>query len=836
MKRHPMRDSDLESVLPLVQKPARYTGGETNVVYKESGDAAFSFALAFPDVYEVGMSHTGLQILYGILNSLPDWRAERVYAPWPDMEGLLRGRNIPLSSLESGIPLNRFDVVGFSLQYELSTTNVLCMLELGRIPLRGSDRRQEHPVVIVGGPCTFNPEPTVPFFDAFVIGEGEEVIVEIAGAVAEAKRSGKTRTAILERLAELDGLYVPSVHGMNHPVKKRTVADIDNAFFPENPVVPLIRTIHDRITLEIARGCTRGCRFCQAGMVWRPYRERNPRQIVEKADRILEATGYDELSLLALSAGDYSCIGPLMTELMNRNAEHHVALALPSLRTETLTSPIIEQIKRVRKTSFTLAPEAGTQRLRDAINKGNREEDLLDTARIVFEAGWKSIKLYFMIGLPGERREDLEGITDLVYKVLRAGGNRRQVTASLSTFIPKPHTPFQWERQISPDETEERQRYFKDILRHRNLKLKWHDRRMSFLEGVIARGDRRVADVIERVYRLGARFDGWSDLFHFELWKQAFRETGFDQYPYLENRTVEADLPWSYVDAGVDKNFLLRERKKAATSMTTEDCRTAGCYGCGACRDGLELRSAPAATIAGNSVAEAEKPPRKEPWTPLRLRLQYRKAGKARFLSHLDTASALIRAIARSGLRFDYSRGFHPNPKISFPCATPLGIESESEFADIWIRPPGKERVRRLVDVVNRHLPAGLEIISMNDTEAEHRALSKQVIGFVYEMQLDRSDSNERKAGYERRVKSFLNAESFIIERTRRGTTQTRDLRPLVESLVYDDERCILRGVFLFTAQGGVKPQEILTEVMGMEDEEARTVRVVKKQTLMTGG
>lgn len=830
-----MIDHEIESILPLVEKPARYTGGETNVTGTAGRRVSLSFALAFPDVYEVGMSHQGLQILYGILNGRPGFTAERVYAPWPDMASLMASRGMALSSLESATPIHQFDIIGFSLQYELSLTNVLSMLDLGRVPLRAINRREGHPLVIAGGPCVFNPEPMAPFFDAFALGEGEEMVVDIAERVAEAKRKGLSRGAALEGLAAIEGLYVPSIHGRGNRVRKRVVADLDRAFLPEKPVVPLIKTIHDRITLEIARGCTRGCRFCQAGMVWRPLRERSRERIIESADRILAATGYDEISLLALSAGDYSCIAPLLTELMNRNIEQRVALALPSLRTETLTESLIEQIRRVRKTSFTLAPEAGTQRLRRVINKGNTEENLLETARSVFRAGWKSMKLYFMIGLPTERQEDLEGIADLVNRVSRVEGKGRQLTVGLSTFVPKAHTPFQWERQISIAETEERQEYFKDIFRRGNLKLKWHDRRMSFLEGLIARGDGSMADVVERAYRLGAGFDGWSDRFRFEPWDQALRERGIDIESCLAGRDPASPLPWDHIDCGVEKDFLLREREKSRTEEATEDCRTGGCTGCGACAGGIELRRAAEYVSGSPEPGSAETPP-EEAWRPRHLRMRYRKVDKARFLSHLDTASALIRSINRSGIRFEYSQGFHPHPKISFPCATPLGVESEDEYAEIRVLTPRRWNRGHLMEGINRSLPAGLTVLALEDVKGSGKALSRQVAGFVYEMHFHDASAELNASEASRAIGKFLDSDRFVIVRSSGQRTIERDIRPFVQTLAYDDESGILRGMFSFTQQGGVKPLEILTHVMGLSDSKAKTVRTVKKQTVIIDG
>ncbi len=695
----------LETFLALVEKPSRYIGGEVNSAKKDRSTCRLSVALAFPDAYEVGMSHLGLQILYAILNAHPQICAERVYAPWPDMEARLRANRLALSSLESGAALSEFDLIGFSLQYELSYTNVLTMLELGGVPLRSSDRREGDPIVIAGGPCVFNPLPIAPFFDAIVIGEGEEVISEIADVLLQAKQKGLRREDVLERLSGVAGIFVPSVFRKGMRIRKRVIPDLDRWLLPLKPVVPLMNTIHDRISLEIARGCTRGCRFCQAGMVWRPVRERNPSTLLTMAEEALKATGYDEITLLSLSSGDYSRIEPLLKELMDRYSERRVALGLPSLRVETLSPALIEEISKVRKTSFTIAPEAGTRRLRDIINKGNTGEDLISTARRVYEGGWTSIKLYFMIGLPGEQEEDLEGIADLAHRVMKEGRGR-QVTLGLSTLVPKPHTPFQWVRQIGLEETLAKQAHLKRRLKNRNISFKWHDARMSLLEGLFSRGDERLANLVECAWRRGARFDGWSDRFRFELWEEALGETGIGFEEFLRERAPAEPLPWELVDTGLSKEFLLDEYEKSQRGEVTPDCRIDGCCNCGVC-DGELIAIREAAEAVASPGAHADS----TTVTPnlSRLRLTFAKTGPARFLSHLEVSSAITRAIKRSGLTIRYSEGFHPHPKVSFAFATAVGMESLEEFADIQVE-DGLIDAAQLPAKINAALPEGLEV------------------------------------------------------------------------------------------------------------------------------
>ncbi|TMB02369.1 MAG: TIGR03960 family B12-binding radical SAM protein, partial [Deltaproteobacteria bacterium] len=494
-----------ERLLPLVEKPGRYLGNERGAVRRDPSRVRLRFALAFPEVYEIAQSHLGLQILYDILNRRPDVAAERVYAPWPDMEALLRARGLPLVSLESHTALLDFDVVGMSLQYELTYTNLLTMLELGRVPLRTAERGPEHPLVIAGGPCAFNPEPLAPFLDGVLLGDGEEAVGDICDAVLAHRRD---RPALLRALAGIPGLYVPAffepryhsdgtiaevvpVDPARPRVRKRVLVDLDRFAPPANPVVPNLGVVHDRASIEVMRGCVKGCRFCQAGYVYRPLRERNPERVVEDTTRLMARTGYEEVSLLSLSTGDYSGVNPVLKELMDRLAPERVAVSLPSTRVDALSPRILEQIRRVRKTGFTLAPEAGTQRLRDVIQKEYREEELLEAARLFADLGWRTLKLYFMIGLPSETEEDVVGIAELAARVAAAARGRLAVTASVSTFCPKPHTPFQWAGQLSLEETRARHGLLRRELGRRRIAFRWHDAELSFLEGIFSRGDRR---------------------------------------------------------------------------------------------------------------------------------------------------------------------------------------------------------------------------------------------------------------------------------------------------------------------------------------------------------
>ncbi|MFB3926094.1 MAG: TIGR03960 family B12-binding radical SAM protein [Syntrophales bacterium] len=820
--------SQWEAVLPLVEKPSRYIGGEVNSVKKDRAACRLSFALAFPDTYDVGMSHLGLQILYAILNGYPHVAAERVFAPWPDMELRMRQAGIPLCTLETRTPLGKFDIVGFSLQYELTYTNVLNMLDLGGIPLYAADRKDGHPIVIAGGPCIFNPLPISPFMDAVAVGEGEELISEIAHAVTKGKEQRYSRRKILESLAEIEGIYVPSVHIHGEKIKKRTIADLDLWTFPDKPVVPLVRTIHDRINLEIARGCSRGCRFCQAGMVWRPVRERSPAILKKMVREMLASTGYEEISLLSLSAGDYTQIGRFLPDLMDIYFHQRVAISLPSLRPETLTARLIEAIKRVRKTSFTLAPEAATERLRNMINKGNSEADLLATSRQVFAAGWRSIKLYFMLGLPGEREEDLEGIVDLAEKVLKEGQYRRQVNVSLSTFVPKPHTPFQWDRQISLEETRRKQAYLKKRLRTGNLVFKWHDAAMTMLEGVFSRGDQLLAGLIESAFRNGCRFDGWSDCFNFDLWCQAAEKSGINMENYLRERETTEILPWERIDCGIQKSFLLNERDRARNGQVTPDCRFDECRHCGACTGDYTVRTADE-NIPSEEAALSPK--RKVPSGIGRFRIHFSKSGSACFMSHLETSAALVRAIRQCGFVFVYSEGFHPHPKISFAAASAVGMESRCEWADVQIRGAIPDK-KEAVEAINRHLPAGLEIIDIR--EVRPGSSLSGIRGFRYQITFPGWPAEIPVAEMEERIHESLSRKSFIVSRQSKGKPVGKDVRPLIGSLTINRTEQKIECELLLGRSGGVKPGEVLTQVLGLSEETAKTARIVKTEAIFS--
>lgn len=598
-----------QEMLQAVEKPARYTGGEWNAQPKDSAAVLCRIALAMADVYEVGMSNLGLKILYEILNRRDDIAAERVYAPWLDMEEEMRRRGIPLFSLETFREISSFDILGFSLQYELLITNTLNMLDLAGLPLHAAERTNEQPFVIGGGPCVYNTEPIADFFDFFVLGDGEEIVVEVCDALIAWKKEGRPdgRRGFLRRAARIPGVYVPSFYAPEYDAQgmfaglrildeavspqiyRRVVKDLDAAPFLEKPVVPYLGIVHDRLMLELFRGCTRGCRFCQAGMAYRPVRERRPETLESLARTLFDSTGYNEMSLTSLSSADYSCLSPLVDGLLAGTQGERVSFSLPSLRIDSFSVDIAERLQQVRKSGLTFAPEAGTQRLRDVINKNVTEDDLLHSVRTAFEQGWKAVKLYFMMGLPTETDEDIVGIAEIAQKVVDCykevkGKRGVKVTVSVSCFVPKAYTPFQWFAQVPQEEFERRQRLLKESIRDRAISFHYHDARASVLEGALSRGDRRLSAVIETAWRNGAKFDGWTDQFKDEVWKDAFCRCGAaPEFYSRRTRDLEEVLPWAHTSPGVSEDFLRREWQRAQEAALTHDCRRETCTGCGVC-------------------------------------------------------------------------------------------------------------------------------------------------------------------------------------------------------------------------------------------------------------
>ncbi len=614
-----MDEKRFEQLIMSVQKPGRYSGGELNSVIKDKSKVDVRFAFCFPDTYEIGMSHLGMKILYSQFNARDDIWCERVFAPWIDFEKVMRDNDIPLFALESREPVRDFDFVGFTLQYELSYTNVLSMLDLAKIPLKTKERNSwDYPVIVAGGPCASNPEPLADFIDIFFLGEGEEVDLEVIDLYKECRKENLTKSEFLFKAAQIEGVYVPSLYtvlynedntiksvtpeiGVPKTVKKRIIKDLDSVYYPDKFVVPFIEIVHDRAVEEIFRGCIRGCRFCQAGYLYRPVREKSSEVANAQAKAICDSSGYDEVSLSSLSTSDYREIEALLTKMLGWSEDCKVSLSLPSLRIDNFPKELLEKVQSVRKSSLTFAPEAGTQRLRDVINKNITEDDIMSTCKMAFESGYTAVKLYFMMGLPTETDDDLKGIADLAQKVVdlyysnpdKKKGKPVSVSVSCATFVPKPFTPFQFEPQIDLSEINRRQKHLLSCVRSKKITLSWHEAHTSMLEGVFARGDRRLCQVLDAAFKKGLHFDGWDECFDYNKWLEVFEECGIS-YEFYVNRTRDYDeiLPWDHLDYGVTKKFFVKENIKARNAETTKNCRQecaacgAACFGEGVCFEG----------------------------------------------------------------------------------------------------------------------------------------------------------------------------------------------------------------------------------------------------------
>ena len=872
--------SKILKILPTVSKPTRYLGNEVNAVKKElNNPEQVRFALAFPDIYDVGMSHLGLKILYQILNSRDDVWSERVYAPWIDMEKKMRAKGIPLFTMESASPLRDFDIIGFSLQYEMSYTNVLNMLELAQIPLLATDRvgvdARAYPLIIAGGPCVFNPEPMADFIDLFVIGDGEEVITEIVDCY-KAHRD-RDKKELLGKMAGIEGVYVPSLasveeqpdgilvvtkypmdaersinpeSSMQTPVlrvRKRIVKDLDSAPYPVDYLVPYMRPIHDRAIIEIMRGCSRGCRFCQAGMIYRPVREKASAVVERLADELIKNTGYEELSLSSLSTCDHSSIYEIVHRLSESlGMEKHVSISLPSLRIDAFSIGMAQKLGSTGRTGLTFAPEVATQRMQNVINKYIPRSEVLSTVEDAFSTGWNSLKLYFMIGLPTETEEDVVEIAHLVKEILDVAlriNRRASLNVSVSTFVPKAHTPFQWERQSSMDEIQQKQKLLMDKMRSflprsrrsdRRVNVSFHSPQVSYLEGVFARGDRRLGQVLLAAHTLGCKLDGWSESFDFDAWMQAFTQCRIDPDVYQNARRHDQVMPWDHIDACLRKDFLLAERDRAYGSELTPDCRQGVCTECGV-RDMLDAgcwmldasgtrREGDAARLRVPASPLKAKPsvPASQKHPVTKIRFQFAKREEVKFISHLNLLNTFTRAFRRAGIPIAYSHGFNPHPKISFGSVLPVGTTSECEFADIdfeaYIEPDD------FIARTNDQLPPGLEILEAWAVPLKTQSLMAQISMASYIVRVPVGEGFIPS-----RIHSILNMDHIWIERSRKAqhslqstakrarhkskTSSFVDIKPFIRSirlLEHIGETLELEMMLGEGKEGKARPEEVV--------------------------
>jgi radical SAM family uncharacterized protein/radical SAM-linked protein len=860
-----------------IEKPARYVGGEWGQVFKSWDDTAIRVCLAFPDIYDIGMSHLGTRILYRELNAPDDMLCERAFVPWTDMEEALRARGLPILSLENAKPLRDFHVVGISLQHELVYTNVLTLLDLGGIPLRSDARSDGDPLVLGGGSVASHPDPVAPFFDAFVLGDGESKAVEVARRWVEDLREGVPRPQRLRNLATLGGVYVPSLYAYRFdevsrrdvveralcseaplPVVRAFVDNLDDFPFPEKFPSGGPEAVFDRLSVEIARGCSQGCRFCQAGMIFRPERERRPADVVGSIRESLAYNGQDEISLTSLSPADYSAIAPLVRAVTDEPELANVALNVSSLRAYGVDDATLDEIRRVRVSNLTFAPEAGTQRLREVVNKNVTEEQLLTTVGRVVRRGWERVKLYFMIGLPTETLEDVEGIVELTSKARGAARGARenkgrsvQVTASASTFVPKPHTPFQWAPMVDLAAVKEKHRQLVVRSRERKVDMKMHEPHGSVLEGVLSRGDRRLADVIEEAWRAGSRFDAWDGYVKWDVWLEAMGRRGLEVADYLSEMPVDGALPWSHLHMGVDFDFLRKEWEKALRPRATLPClrpaegRTTDssklvCYQCGVECDlekAAERRESMQRWVP--PVQEKASAPSVATETS-RYRLRYEKLGRACLLGHLDMVREVPRILRRAGTPMQYSQGFHPKPVMAFGPALSLGVPSFEEYVDI--KTSRAVSIEGWLDRINEVCPEGIrflevaEVVSNAPPVVNLLCEAEVAIGFDREAVASRGGED----GLLQRVEALLSSETLLVVRRNKSRERSVDLRPFILDLrmgeAPDGERMAEAGVpgswvmlrlrHGISAQGTVRLDEMAKILGGEEPLSYRAVRL----------
>lgn len=876
----------LLSVLKTVQKPSQYLGNEVNAVHKDFNKALVRVVLVFPDAYEIGMSHTGLKILYDILNHLDGVVAERCFAPLLDMENRLRQNNMPLFSLESKTPLKEFDIIGVSLPYELTFTNLLNAIDLAQLPLLQKERCSHHPLIVAGGTQSYNPEPVANFLDAVAIGDGEELVLDLVQKIKDWKKKFNidrvsdnanqiSREALLESLTEIEGMYVPKYfEPVYNPdgtikeilrlqpgytsVKKRIVKDLNKQPYPTKVVVPHIKPVHDRVGIEIQRGCTRMCRFCQAGFTERPVRQRDPDQVIEIAKSSIQNTGLDEISFLSLSAGDYANLVPTLKELNQHFEGQNVSISVPSTRTETLTKDLIKEVKQVRMTGFTIAPEAGSERMRRVINKGNKFEDLLQACENAFAAGYKLIKFYYMCGLPFETDEDLLGIARETHASYETGRkynpNSIQLNVSVSSFVPKPFTPFQWEPQMTLEETRRKLHLIKSNLRYRAIKFKHHQPEMSWLEGLFSRGDRRLGRLIQKAFENGCRFDEWKEHFDFDKWQGSIAETGIDTEFYLHRQRSEAEiLPWDHLYSQMKKDWLWQEALKAREEAFTADCSQGKCASfCGVCdfkgikntviplgaREHIlcagsngesSIALKPAGTDSRQRLAsDSEEIEKHTP--PQRLRVHFIKTNEAALMGHLELMSVLKRAIARNNVPVCFSEGFHPQMKLAMGYALPIGIESEHEFFDITLNK--SVQVDDFISKMNHAMPRGLKLLSAEVIDLKTPSIYSATRSVSYLITFPETFSDQSLKNLSKGLSEFSQGKDFFVTRPKgKNKDKIKEISLKKYLIVKDPIFSINKGLqfsLLCDSLGTLKPTEVILALAGVTQQEVVALGIKK--------
>ncbi|HCX72558.1 MAG TPA: B12-binding domain-containing radical SAM protein [Candidatus Cloacimonas sp.] len=805
-----MKKVKFDHLLAAVEKPARYINAEINAVRAEPTAETTNFCLAFPDTYEVGFSHLGIKILYSILNKEADCICDRSYAPWPDFGELLKQEKLPLFGWESNLALRDFDVLGFTLQSELTYTNVLYMLDLAQIPLLRKERNEQDPLIIAGGPCASNPQPLSDFIDLFLIGEGEVAILEIKEVVKNNTQA--TRKQKLRKLAQIPGCYVPEFSQQS--VNARKYMEFSSSPSLHKPqLLPWMQPVHDRFVAEIMRGCSRGCRFCHAGMFYRPVRERDPKQIVDELLDEVNRYGWEEAALTSLSSSDYTSIKPLLQELFGRLENRKTRLSLPSLRVDSLDDDITKLMNELRQTGLTIAPEAGSQRLRNIINKNISEAEIIDGVNTARKNGWRLVKLYFMIGLPGETWKDVEAIIDLVKKLIQVSQKSLKINITISPFVPKPFTPFQWAKMEAKEKLLEKALFLKSsVKRYKFVKLNYHEVDSSVLECVLGRGGQEVGKLITAAYKLGAKFDGWHECFDNHKWLQAARNSGLVLSKYQQQLNTAAKLPWEVVDLGIRREFLLSEWQKAQQEKTTADCRNAACSNCGIC-------SAQVKPVyqTGFTPAEIKQSQPQLQNDNYYYRIFYSKLGKLRFVAHLDMLRMFQKILKTSGLPLSYSQGYNPHPRLSLGPPLPIGVESEKEYFDFSLQ----QRLA-LQEVRDQIIfPSQLKFIGIKQLQ------TKKERSMDY-YQLERVQiSHLSKLNWQQKTDQFNQADSWPFQRERKGKIQHKELKDLVNELQYDGEKLtILKKV------SGASIFNVLQGIFGIERQATHSFRIVRKELL----